>query len=109
MSYCKECPNWKHSKIRPNYCAVFDWLSEADDFCSFEDREPQPKKGKWENIVSYVAEYQVRNEKKPYEMIEALCSVCNRYADFTESRFYSGLNNFCPHCGADMRGTEDES
>ena len=33
---CKDCPNWKHSKIRPNYCQVFDWVSDAEDYCSFE-------------------------------------------------------------------------
>lgn len=48
MSYCKNCRNWHRGVDEANYCAVFCWLSDADDFCSFEDREPEQKKG--ENV-----------------------------------------------------------
>lgn len=35
---CKDCLHWKHSKIRPNYCEVWDWLNTENDFCSFAER-----------------------------------------------------------------------
>lgn len=39
-----------------------------------------------------------------YDLVDA-CSVCGHCDwDCTESQSF----NFCPHCGADMRGEEDE-
>ena len=35
-----------------------------------------------------------------------MCSNCHRYAPETENGFY--LSDFCPNCGADMRGKDDE-
>lgn len=36
------------------------------------------------------------------EVINAKCSVCNRYAD----RYATPKYSFCPYCGADMRGAK---
>ena len=36
-----------------------------------------------------------------------LCSACKRNALINEDGFWE-LSNFCPNCGADMRGREDE-
>ena len=42
-------------------------------------------------------------ERKKGEWIDELCSICGQYV-------YSGdTNNFCPNCGADMRGEKDGS
>lgn len=38
---CKDCVHWKHSSIRPNYCDVWDWCNQADDFCSFAERKKE--------------------------------------------------------------------
>lgn len=38
ISRCAECIHWKHSVVRENYCEVFDWMSKAEDFCSFAER-----------------------------------------------------------------------
>lgn len=38
ITRCAECIHWKHSAVRENYCEVFDWLSKAEDFCSFAER-----------------------------------------------------------------------
>ena len=35
---CKDCIHWKHSDARKNYCEVFDWINNEDDFCSFAER-----------------------------------------------------------------------
>lgn len=36
--YCAECTHWKHSAVRKS-CEVFDWMSKAEDFCSFAERK----------------------------------------------------------------------
>lgn len=38
---CKDCVHWKHSSIRPNYCEVWEWCNQADDFCSFAERREE--------------------------------------------------------------------
>lgn len=38
ITHCAECIHWKHSAVRKSYCEVFDWMSKAEDFCSFAER-----------------------------------------------------------------------
>ena len=38
ITHCAECIHWKHSDVRKSYCEVFDWVNEAEDFCSFAER-----------------------------------------------------------------------
>lgn len=38
---CKDCVHWKHSNIRPNYCDIWEWCNQADDFCSFAERKKE--------------------------------------------------------------------
>jgi len=38
ITHCAECRHWQHSDVRKNYCEVFDWMNEAEDFCSFAER-----------------------------------------------------------------------
>lgn len=38
ITHCAECIHWKHSDVRKSYCEVFDWMSKAEDFCSFAER-----------------------------------------------------------------------
>ena len=38
ITHCAECIHWKHSAARKSYCEVFDWMSKAEDFCSFAER-----------------------------------------------------------------------
>lgn len=56
--------------------------------------QPERKKGKWIEVDDY------------YNRISGRCSVCG-----WESHLYEddvvGMN-FCPNCGADMRGEQDE-
>jgi hypothetical protein len=40
---CKDCIHWKHSDVRKNYCEVFDWINNEDDFCSFAERKRDGK------------------------------------------------------------------
>lgn len=41
ITHCAECIHWKHSDVRKNYCEVFDWMSKAEDFCSFAERRTE--------------------------------------------------------------------
>lgn len=64
--------------------------------------QPERKKGKW-------------NERKVFdtkgsdieEMQSAKCSVCGKYHTTPYLYFFDNFN-FCPNCGADMRGDTDE-
>ena len=38
ITHCDECIHWKHSDVRKNYCEVFDWTNNTEDFCSFAER-----------------------------------------------------------------------
>ena len=37
ITHCAKCIHWKHSAARKRYCEVFDWMSKAEDFCSFAE------------------------------------------------------------------------
>lgn len=39
ITHCAECIHWKHSDVRKSYCEVFDWVNDAEDFCSFAERK----------------------------------------------------------------------
>lgn len=39
ITHCAECIHWKHSDVSKSYCDVFDWMSKAEDFCSFAERK----------------------------------------------------------------------
>lgn len=54
-------------------------------------KEPERKKGKWED--------------SGWKIIYR-CSECGNYLDFSGLNAGRGDANFCPHCGADMRGEE---
>lgn len=44
ITHCAECIHWKHSDVRKSYCEVFDWMSKAEDFCSFAERRTDVSK-----------------------------------------------------------------
>lgn len=58
-----------------------------------EQRAEQPKRGKW---------IAVTNGRGGSE-----CSLCHEYAPSYKSGD-EHLTNFCPNCGADMRGESDD-
>ena len=63
-------------------------------------REPERKKGKWEvrNILDYA--------QRPSGRKTLRCPFCGYLTGEFMSRidYYHKLTNFCPNCGADMRG-----
>ena len=53
----------------------------------------QPKKGKWIKTARWGRVY--------------YCDQCRNYLDFDGVNAGRGSTNFCPNCGADMRGEQD--
>ena len=58
--------------------------------------EPERKKGKWMHI------------SVDRGCDETICSVCRQKEPYKFAAEDALIYNFCPHCGADMRGMEDE-
>ena len=54
----------------------------------------QPKRGKWIKTARWGRVY--------------YCDQCRNYLDFDGVNAGRGSTNFCPNCGADMRGDSDE-
>lgn len=67
------------------------------------DAEPERKKGKWEvrNILDYA--------QRPTGRKLGECSVCGYLTDDFRTMIEANkkLTNFCPNCGAEMRGEAD--
>lgn len=79
-----------HPIVSPEHWSVY---SELHDMVSMlPSAQPERKKGKWMKHYSH--------EDGERDGVE--CSECRTH-------FYSGgqLMNFCPNCGADMRGEQD--
>ena len=56
--------------------------------------QPEPKRGKWIKTARWGRVY--------------YCDQCRNYLDFDGVNAGRGSTNFCPNCGADMRGEQDE-
>lgn len=71
------------------YVSVFK-KSDNKDIKGYIEHQPtiEPKRGEW--IERYINGFGNRI---------CMCSKCN---------FQAERNNFCPNCGADMRGDDDE-
>lgn len=54
----------------------------------------EPKRGKWIKTARWGRVY--------------YCNQCRNYLDFDGVNAGRGNTNFCPNCGADMRGEQDE-
>ena len=86
-------------------CGMFNLAEVTHELWKIASVQPERKKGKWitETINSYT--------KRTY------CSICNEPAPFIyinddEYNYSYGateLTNFCPNCGADMRGKQDDT
>ena len=80
----------------------------AETLCEIVDAQPtadvvEVKHGEWiERNVT-----QDRRDAKIPEWQSAKCSVCGKYHT-TPYMYYFTNYDYCPNCGADMRGDEDE-
>lgn len=89
--------HWENGYTRPN---VFNAWNLADLFgCTIDElcgRGETKNTGKW-----------VRQKKKPGEAVpEAVCSKCGRDVVYQAIDYRWAFENYCPHCGAKMKGGE---
>lgn len=95
---CKECRDGEYREDFDDYechCTGWGLVNDGDFYCADGKRKeeimvnaPKLKRGKW-----------ILQGLSPYEGIRA-CSECWKEYDI-RANF-----NFCPNCGADMRGEE---
>jgi len=82
-----------------------DWEFDyaRDRMNELPSAEPERKTGKWlEKSVIHKDEADTVIE----EWQSAKCSVCGKYHT-TLYLYYFSDYNYCPHCGADMRGEQE--
>lgn len=78
-------------------------MAEAFDMAIYALKQPERKKGKWEEKHHAYAD----EEKVIEEWQSCKCSVCGRY-DTRPYLYYFNEPHFCSWCGADMRGDANE-
>ncbi len=95
--YCEDCARRKgikNGKMRFCYeiggvpcraCDIEDVLDALDDYAPTV--QPEPKRGKWISLDDFRGKYNENGYK---------CSMCGEHSNYEE--------NFCPNCGADMKG-----
>lgn len=78
------------------------WIIRSDAWARIDalpSVTPKQKHGKWE-------EKAVSDEKVIDEWQSARCSACGKYHT-APYMYYFDNYNFCPNCGADMRGEQE--
>ena len=74
------------------------WEWDTEILRTLPSAEPERKKGEWlEKDVFTSTKGRIK------EWQSAKCSVCGKYHT-TPYLYYFGNYNFCPNCGAEMRG-----
>lgn len=77
----------------PEY--FYDWYSKIrTGICNLPSAEPERNKGFW---------YALEKGDKGYSAGDFKCSVCGE-----PNRCYIPKPNYCPNCGADMRGEQND-
>ena len=72
---------------------------DPGDIAELPSAEPERKKGKWIDGMSY-------HDFDESEWEKVKCSVCENLV--TKQIFYhDNKYHYCPYCGADMRGTDE--
>ena len=61
--------------------------------------QPEPKRGKW---IEYEQEFMLEGPTETVQKTVRECSICT-----AKIAGMVGIMNFCPNCGADMRGEQD--
>lgn len=54
-------------------------------------------------------EWKKREDRRGSVIAEAECSICGREVEYQIINGRWAFEYFCPHCGADMRGKENEN
>ena len=81
---------------------IYRYLCDGIEEC--EDAEPEREKGEWEEIEVIPEAYDIAGVKTWASKMR--CNQCGFTTSAIEGRF--AQYNFCPNCGADMRGELNE-
>ena len=77
-------------------------------FCSYQDGKRFEQRIKQLPIVEPIkGEWIPLNKGKIFKVADVKCSVCGNTLDFMGVNCGRGDANFCPNCGADMRGGKE--
>ena len=83
---------------------LYPHLKDILDFIDSQPTVEERKQGEWKTDNVKHDGYDIAGVNTWY--IECTCSCCNFKIQFIEA--HSGQYNYCPYCGADMRGSENE-
>lgn len=77
----------------------------VDTIEMLSEKAREPKRGKWEEREIFHID-----EDKPIidQWQSARCSECGKYHT-TPYMYYFDNYDFCPHCGASMKGEQDDN
>lgn len=81
------------------YCTMYDLRELLSDIEALPPAEPERKKGKW---------YKPTGMMPPEYVGVYRCSECDGLAMRDWKTHKQKLTDFCPNCGADMRGDGNE-
>ena len=79
----------------------WDWEEQYAN-CPLQEVKPKQKKGKWIKIPEFCGD-----DVSGFIDNHFSCSECKKEAEINPWGFYI-LSDFCPNCGADMRGEQDD-
>ena len=92
---CKSECGWNNAECRhkdgTDFCVTCDNVKIIK---SLPSAQPERKTGHWIKTARWGRVY--------------YCDQCRNYLDFDGVNAGRGSTNFCPNCGADMRGEQDE-
>jgi|GEM_PF-2707613 len=77
---------------------AFESLEQLGNSERLPSAQPERKKGKWVQTIKHH-----KDDEQEYDYIEENCSACG-----CRRKIGWRGTNFCPMCGADMRGEQDE-
>lgn len=89
----QDAANLLYKMLADDYVDGYAYLEQLR---SLPSTEPERIKGKWVDAILY-------HEPDDFEWEKVKCSSCKNFV--TKPIFYhNNKYNFCPNCGADMRG-----
>lgn len=105
ITICGDCGfyNWKKHRCSRGCTAEGTAQSHFYEDCPLPDVR-EVVRGKWMDDNGKTVPWDKLNKNCPAH--SAFCSVCGEW--LTASDEYPAIGNFCPNCGADMRGANDD-
>lgn len=92
--WCHDCKEYDQER---HCCPRWNWVIRE----TLKDMQSERKKGKWRRNNTYRGD-----DTSGFVDPDWRCSECGKQASVNEWFMYD-LTDFCPSCGADMRGDQD--